>query len=280
MNQKTTRCCLSFAVVLALSIATARPAEKLKPEEILQRHLQSLGPNQVKGDTLKADGGSTLEVVRGGSPIIGKAALLSNGRKVRVSMVYGLNDYPGEEIAYDGDKVQVGWIRPGARSDLEQFFKQFNEIVSEGLLGGGLSTAWPLRELAERKAELKYDGLKKVDDKQFHAVKYQGRKGGSAQTTLYFDPETFRHCHSIHKVRIGVPMVHNPNAAADQEETWYILKESFTDFQEVGGGALPTTWILEFTTQTGRTGSVLRWTNRFSTIEKNIPIDPAQFVLK
>ncbi|MFB3905052.1 MAG: hypothetical protein ACE15E_16500 [Acidobacteriota bacterium] len=75
-------------------------------------------------------------------------------------------------------------------------------------------------------------------------------------------------------------MVHDPNASANQDETWYILKESFTDYQEAGGGAVPTTWIIEFTTQTGRAGSVLRWTNRFSTIEKPAAVDPSLFELK
>lgn len=119
-----------------------------------------------------------------------------------------------------------------------------------------------------------------MDGKKFHVLKYWPPRGGSAQIDLYFDSETFRHCYSTHTIRIGVPMVHNPDVSANQDETWYILKESFRDFHEVGGGAVPTTWIIEFTTQTGKMGTVWRWTNRFSSIQKVSAIEPDRFIVK
>ncbi|MFB3902628.1 MAG: hypothetical protein ACE15E_04190 [Acidobacteriota bacterium] len=268
-----------LALVGCCSIGVAVCGKKMKPEEVVEKHLASLSPMQKTVDSLKAEGLSSLTDARGGNEVRGRVTLTSQGPKVRLSMFFGLNGYPGEELAYDGKEVSVGWIAPGTRSDLENFFKQFKEVLAEGLLGGSLSTGWPLTRLQERKAEVKYDGLKKVDDKEYHVLRYRGRKGGSAQTSLYFDPETFRHRHSIHKVRIGVPMVHNPNVSAALDETWYILKESFDDFQEAGGGAIPTTWTIEFTTQTGRAGTVMRWTNRFSTIEKPAAVDPNLFVV-
>ncbi len=210
----------------------------------------------------------------------GRATLISDGRRFRMSIVFGVNEYPAEDLAFDGEHLTVGYIQPGVRSALGHFLYRFQEILSEGLLGGVLSTSWPLLDTTVRAPKLKYEGLKKVDGREFHSLKYERRKGGDVETKLYFEPETGHHRYSIYKVELGTSLVAgNPNASASQEEMRYVLKEEFSDFREVEGLTLPSHWTIEFTTAQGRRGSVLRFSTAFDTVDLNADLRPEQFVI-
>ena len=125
---------------------------------------------------------------------------------------------------------------------------------------------------------MKYEGLKKVDGNPYHTIKYQRRKGGDVQTKLYFEPETFRHTHTIYKVRISSPIIGGRDgASASQPETWYTVKESFANFREIRGINLPTQWALEYSKEIGRTGSVLRFTTQFTSMFPDAEIEAAEF---
>ena len=196
-----------------------------------------------------------------------------------MSMVFDINDYPGEDVAYNGEgRVEVGWIQPGVRSAMGQFFYQFDEILTEGLFGGAMSTGWALVNLESLQPKLKYEGLKKVDGNPYHTIKYQRGKGGDVQTRLYFEPETFRHTHTIYKVRISSPIVAGGDgASASQPETWYTVQESFANFRDIGGITLPTQWMIEYSKEIGRTGSVLRFTTQYRDMYPNAEIEAAEF---
>ncbi len=226
MGAQVNRLCLTFLVlVLSCGITAAAKKPKLTPEEIVQRHLESLGPaaSVAERKSLKAEGQVLFEVIVGGQgQLQGPSTFICDGKKLRMSMVFDINDYPGEDVAYNGKGVEVGWIQPGVRSAMGQFFYQFDEVITEGLFGGALSTAWSILNLKSLNPKLKYEGLKKVDGNRNHTIKYQRRKGTDVQTRLYFEPETFRHTHTIYKVRISSPIVAGSDgASATQPETWY-----------------------------------------------------------
>ena len=243
--------------------------KKLTPEDVIQRHLESLGAMETLSarKSLKAEGTALMEVVTSSGALQGPATFLSDGDKLRMSIVFDDNTYPEEEIAYNGKGVETSYTRPGVRSRLGQFLYDFDEILSEGLFGGALSTSWSLLDLENRSPKLKYEGEKKLDGQKYHTVRYRRRKGGDVETRLYFDTEAFRHRHTIYKVKISSPILgRRDGASASQPETWYILKESFTNFQSIVKLTLPTRWILEFTTEMGRRGSVLRFTTQYVTM--------------
>lgn len=282
MNGHVSQICISVLTATALlSGVHAGKNDKLKPEELIERHLDELGsPEDLALRTgFKADGMAQMEVVTGGSgQLQGPALLISEGRKLKVSMTFGINDYPGEVFGYDGKNVEVGWIQPGVRSVLGQFLYQFDELLSEGLIGGPLSTGWALLHVEELNPKLKYEGLKKVEGSEYHTLRYQPRKSSSVQTRLYFDPETYRHIHSIHKVRITSPILASADgASATQPETWYTLMETFSNFQPLQGISLPTRWVMEFTKEIGREGSVLRFTTQYSQITNNPELSDDDF---
>lgn len=270
------------ALVLTVSpLSWGAKKPKLEPQELIANHLDSIGSTASRSarKSLRARGIAKFEVVNGQGLLGGSASLLSDGSNLRMSIVFGVPEYPGEELAFDGDKVKVGQLRPGVRTALGQFFYQFDEIIEEGLFGGALYTDWALLNLDTLRPKLKYEGLKKVDGTGFHTLKYQRRKGGDATTRLYFDKETFRHCHTIYRVRISAPMVRNNNQSVNSPETWYTLRESFSNFYEVGTVTLPFLWIIEHTASDGRTGTLLRWTVNYNEMLNNIELDETEFDL-
>ena len=262
---------LSVASVTAGAAARAKN-KKPKPEDVIKKHLESVGDVAAiyERKSLKAEGTATMEVVIGGSGRLqGPTTLLSDGDKLRMSMVFGINEYPGEDVAYDGQTVETGYVQPGVRSKLGQFLYDFDQILSEGLFGGVLSTSWSLLDLENRRPKLKYEGLKKLDGQKYHTVRYRRREGGDVQTRLYFDTEAFRHCHTVYTVRISSRLMGGrggDGASASQPETLYTLKESFTNFQAIVKLTLPTRWVIEFTTEIGRQGSMLRFTTQYVTM--------------
>ena len=282
MGAQVNRPCLSLVVTaLSVGIPSAAKKDKLTPQQVIQRHLESVAPaaSLAARTSLKAEGQVFFEVVVGGQgQLQGPSTFICEGKKLRMSMVFDINDYPGEDVAYNGKAVEVGYIQPGVRSAMGQFFYQFDEIVSEGLLGGALSTGWSLLNVESLNPKLKYEGLKKLDGNPYHTIKYQRRKGTDVQARLYFEPETFQHAHSIYKVRISSRIVANdPAASASQPETWYTLQESFANFRDIRGLNLPTTWTLEFSKERGRTSSVLRFTTQYQSMHPTAEIEAVEF---
>ena len=111
--------------------------------------------------------------------------------------------YEGEAIGFDGKQVHVGFAQPrlNARSALGMFLAVNKVIVGEGLLGGVLNGRWPLADLAAREARLSYEGLKKLDGRELHRVRYRARRDqGDLAILLYFEPETYRHVASTFSV--------------------------------------------------------------------------------
>ena len=269
-----------LVLVLCAGITSAAKKPKLTPQEIIQHHLESLGPaaSVAARKSLKAEGQVLFELIVGGQgQLHGPSTFICDGKKLRMSMVFDVNDYPGEDVAYNDKGVEVGWIQPGVRSTMGQFFYQFDEVISEGLFGGALSTGWSLLNLESRQPKLKYEGLKKVDGKPYHTIKYQRRKGTDVQTRLYFEPETFQHTHTIYKVRISAPMAGARDGGSVSPETWYTLQESFANFRDIRGVNLPTTWTLEYSKEIGTTGSVLRFTTQYISMYPNAKIEAAEF---
>lgn len=113
----------------------------------------------------------------------GNADLLSEGRRVRFQLVVNRPDYGVEQFALNGDTATIGHILPARRSGLGDFLFKYPDPVSEGLLGGVLTTAWPLAHLAAQGPKLVYNGLKKVNGKMYHedASSFVFEEGASAR---------------------------------------------------------------------------------------------------
>ncbi|MCI0388586.1 MAG: hypothetical protein MOB07_07445 [Acidobacteria bacterium] len=217
MNKTIFHLCLStialfsFSIFFLLSQTQSHTAlaqnKKITPEEIIARHLESVGTAEARTKaSTRVASGETKFVIRigGAANVDGNAMIVSAGGKLRFGIKLPLNDYPGEDLAFDGARAATGLLPEGRRSTLSAFLSSQNLPLKEGLMGGTLSIAWPLLRMDQTQPKLDYRGLKKIDGRQLHEVGYRPRKGsGDLKVTLFFDPETFRHVRSRYNFEIG-----------------------------------------------------------------------------
>lgn len=269
--------------LLALAVSLAGKDAKLTPAELVARHLESIGPaagrQAIKSRTAEGDG--QVRIILGGTgSMTGTAQYFSEGRKLCYRLPLEYADYRGERLMFNGRAVEVGTIKDVKRSRLGRFVHQFAEIMGEGLLGGTLSTAWPLEDLANREAKLEYQGIRKINGRELHQLQYRAKKGSSElKVHLYFEPETFRHVRTTYQQDVVAPMGPTPDKSGEQLGSRYVLEESFSDFQAVDGLTLPTRWTIRLNTELGRQTSIWEWEMQFSRIAHNQPIDPNVFEL-
>lgn len=256
-------------IVAFLFIANTRMApapvaaeEKIKPEELIAKHLESIGTAEARAAKRNRiiTGISELSLKQGGTGnLLGSALMASEGDKNLLMMAFDSPDYPAEKIGYNGHKLGVQPIRPGVRTPLGNFFRTHEEMFKEGLVGGTLSQAWPLLNLAERKPKLEYGGTKKIDGRLAHELKYTPNKGASLKIKLFFDAENFRHIRTEYERVIAATMGAKPIDSGGRLDTRYKVVEEFSDFKEENGLTLPHTYKFELRMSSDRAPLLLDW---------------------
>jgi hypothetical protein len=266
--------------MLAIPVA---PGPKVKPEEIVAHYLESLGPAAVR-DGVKsrvARGICHLRIVEGGAAEQpGNATFASEGPKSSLDVEFNYNPYPRELLAFDGEHVNTPYVVPGSRSRLGNFAFIYGLVLREGLLGGPLSTASPLPDLAGRKALLEYNGVKKIEGRELHQLEYRPRKGAPEMTIhMYFDPETFHHVKTVYDVLVSPGMASTPEESARLKFARFRLEESFDEYSAgTDGLTLPKHWKVRLTSEPAQ-GAVMvwEWDMTFTNISQNGTIDAALF---
>jgi len=278
--------------LLPILLASLAPAqEKFTAEDILQRHLDSIGPASARGATKPrvVEGAASYRVLAGGSGRIdGKAVVVSEGRKLHMLLKIGAEQYKGEQFICDGDKSSVaGTYMDKTRSEFGEFLRGEDLPIREGIIGGTLSTAWPLLELDARKGKVHYQGLKKIDGVELHALSYQPKKDTDLIITLFFEPVTFRHVRTIYTVSVnaGLGMAASGDRASEtqsarQHQTRYRIDEKFSDFKTVDSLTLPSHYDLQFLEelQNGFTKQV-EWEITVTRVLNNVAVDARNFQL-
>ncbi len=257
---------------------------KLTPEELVSKHLESLGKPEAiqKVRSRIINGAASASIQVGGAGLVsGKASILSTGPQTRIGMAFPVRDYPGEQFAFDGNRVTAGTIQPGVRSALTAFVYQNDALLKEGIIGGVLTTGWPLLSLPVRQPRLSYGGLQKVEGKSYQTLRYKPHKGAmDVEVVLYFEPETFRHVRTESKLIIGAQMVSNINESARQQERRFKLVEEYSDFKEEDGLMLPHTYRLQFTGDTQDRTLLSTWVLTLEQFIHNQEIQPSYFNLQ
>jgi hypothetical protein len=284
----------TFLAMFCFPAATA--AQKLTPEEVVAKHLASLGTPEKRAaiHSRVLEGQARLDLVtRGGAPFAGEVRLFSDGHKYRVALEFLRQNYWGEQFMTDGDKVEVGFVIPSRRSQLGEFLSRFPEIVREGLPGGALTMAWPLLNLQEHQPTLEYDGLKKVEKRQLHRLTYKMKKGGGPLTIhLFFEQDTFRHVRTYIQWVEASGLPATPSQTASRSETRFTLEEEFSEFVKIEGLTLPTMWTIRMTGERGGSigvlplpevgagNSVFRWRAVFEKLFHNVKIKPEEMAIE
>ncbi len=280
----------ALVLLLCTISATARAAddnEKLTPEELVSRHLASVGAAEARAAARSraATGAVAYRTITpGNSRLDGTAQLASDGKKMRWAFSFNNDVYTGEDVLFDGSKLMVAYLRTGSRSKLGDFIYARDVLMKEGLLGGTLSTGWPLLDVGSSKPKLRYAGLKKWEGQQVHELDYEPRKNTDVKIQLFFEPESYRHVGSQYTVIIpaststaGVASVRGAGASGvGTRDRRYVLKETFGKFQNTGGVVLPAQWSIDLAAD-GEFSFEYRWDLSFDKLA-NMPVDPNSFV--
>lgn len=258
--------------------------QSMKPEELVARHLDAIGTKELRASTKTrvVQGSAAYKVLVGGGGVLeGKTGLASEGRKSRFMMKFP-NDYRGETFVFNGEKAQVAFSNSNqSRSPLAAFVAAYDVIVKDGLLGGVLSTAWALSDVAGHQPKLVCEGLKKADGRQAYVLRYEPHKHSDVEILLYFDAETFRHIKSTYSFSVANNVGRTITESAHLQPERSLLEERFSDFKIVEGLTLPTHWRIQFTKELpDGTTTLSEWELKEDQINNNVGLDPRNFEVK
>jgi hypothetical protein len=264
-------------------ILTSADDKKLTPEELIARHIESIGSKDALAAVkTRAIAGSVRASNRIGTAgeIIGKGVFLSQSSKLIYAMTFPSTQYPSERMAYDGTTSATGFLPEGKRSNLSLFLSQQTLPLSEGLLGGTLSTAWSLLRVEQLKSRFEYKGVKKVNDKQMHVLNYRQRSGSpDLKITLYFDVATYRHLKSEYKFIIPARISVGSENSNVLQESYYLLTEEFDDFRAVDGLTLPHSHKMQLSVSTASGTLLMDWLMKVDAISHKEVFDEKSFKL-
>jgi hypothetical protein len=276
---------ISLTLLFALTVYSAvraapSPEDKLKAEDVVARHLASIGSaaDLAAVKTLVAVGSSEM-MSRSNTTrqLVGVSQIASEGDKVLLAMIFNSTAQPYEKAGYNGEKLSVAILPDGRRSSLGSFLLAHDAPFKQGLIGGVLSTAWPLLNTGAEMPKLSYAGTDKINDRKAHKLRYDPRKGGDLQITLFFDAETFRHVRTEYRYTIAARMGATAEQSIGQLESHYRVIEDFSDFKAEGKLTLPHTYKLSYTIEEQSNTRTLEWTMAFKQFAFNEQIDAKAF---
>lgn len=244
--------------------ATSLFAQKMKPEEVLAKHLDSIGTAEARAATksLIAVGDAQVKsITKITTPVVGRLVIASAGEKNFWGMNLNSTDYPSEKFSYDGKNAKVGLVKLGLRSTLGSFVQSNDLMLEQGLFGGTLSNSWAMLDMASRKAKLSFEGTKKIDGRESYVLGYSPKGGGDIDIKLYFDKENFRHVRTEYKRISSAGIGTRPEDSSKYSENRITLTEDFADFKPVDKLTLPHSYRIKYSTTGNSNGSTeIEWT--------------------
>jgi hypothetical protein len=275
------------AIVLAgalwFSFSTAAPGshpEKIKAEEVVAKHLESIGSSKARSAvTTRIISGTSQVIIRTTPPgqAVGKAVLASEGAKTLFGMSFPSPVYPREQLGFNGTSFMAAFSTPGVRSGLGNFLMMHDIIFKQGLMCGALSSAWPLLDLESHHAQVEYSGTRKIDNQTVHELKYVPRGNSDLKVTLFFEQETFRHVRTEYERTVSAPMGKVEYTNVQEREARYKMVEEFSLFKPEGGLTLPHIYTIKVSIDTINGTYVAEWTIKLTQFEFNQKIDQSAF---
>jgi hypothetical protein len=240
---------LTFSMLLVLALSAGNLfAQKMTAEEVLAKHLDSIGSAQSRDAVKTRIIVSDVEFLRQRlNPIQGKSIIASTNEGVMFGINLDAVDYRLDKFSYDGEKVRVGYIQPGIRSILGNFILSYDSILKDGLLGGTLSSSWALLNAKGGQFKLSYDGTEKIEGMETHVLEFQPKGGSDLTVKMYFESKNFRHIRTTYNRIIGARMAGNVDGSGRQPESRYRIVEDFSNFKKFGQLTLPSAYKIDYT---------------------------------
>ena len=224
--------CLAIILGFAPANSSSSVIEKITPEELVAKHLESIGSSQARNSLKTRVISGTAQVIFHTAPVgqaVGKAVLASEGTKTLLGFSLPTPVYPREHLGFNGNHFMAAFVTPGVRSVLGNFLMANDLVFKQGLMGGTLSSAWPFLDAGGRGAKLEYAGTKKVDNRTLQELKYLPRGGSDLQIRLFFDQDTFQHVRTEYERVIAAPTGSRDYANVQEREIRYKMVEEFSD---------------------------------------------------
>lgn len=237
-------------------------AQKIKAEEIIAKHLESIGTAEKRAavkSQIAVGNGELVFIAPKNQSAQGRIVFASAGEKHFFGMSFNSADYPLEKLTFDGKKSKVAYSRGGQRSILGNFMLSNTLILEHGLLGGTLSNAWVLLSAAKNGVKISAEGTKKIDGKEVYVLSYSAKNSGDLDISMFFDKETFRHVRTEYKRISSAGIGRTINESARQSETRLKITENFGDFREESGLSLPHNYSLNYSITGANGTSELEW---------------------
>jgi hypothetical protein len=276
---------LSF-LFLQSGLSLGARAADMKPEELVAKHLDSIGTGEARAAAKSrvVQGKLKLKLVigGGGGSFEGTWGRVSQQSKSNFVMRFGDGNYRGEQFVYDENKTYIAADTSTLRrSSFGEFVHSQDYIIKEGLVGGVLSTGWALQVLDQNRPRLLYAGTKKVDGRELLDLEYHSKKSSDMRIDLYFDPETYHHVKTKYAMAFSPGMGKSVVDSVRQQQVRYTIEERFSDFKTDNGITLPTSYSIEYTqeVQSGNT-EVYHWDMTADKMVENVGLDPKNFDTK
>ena len=271
---------LALAAIISVALTASSRADNLTLQDVISKHLDSIGTPETRASIQsRVILGTAVATFRlgGKGQAEGRAVLASQANMILVGISFDVPDYPRENMGFDGKTLTVADLTPGVRSTLGKFFMTHEMPFREGLLAGTLSAAWPLLDMSSKKASMKYDGLKKIEGRQFHVIRYEPKNDSDLKTKLYFEADTFRHVRTEYELRQVQEMVTRPGVTQQQGDSITKLIEEFSNFKAENGLNLPHTYRLQLSIETLNRRVLQDWEFTLSQFAFNKTLDKKQF---
>jgi hypothetical protein len=254
--------------------------EKIKPADLVAKHLESIGSVKARDSAKTRIISGTAQVIFRTTPsgqAIGRAVLASEGNKHLLGMSFPTPVYPREQLGFNGDSFIAAFVTSGVRSVLGNFLMTNKVIFNNGLMGGTLSSAWPLLDVASRNARIEYVGTRKIDDRTLHELRYVPRGGSDLKITLFFDQENFHHVRTEYDRVIPAQMDTRSYTNIQTRESRYKMIEDFSLFKKEGELTLPHIYTIKLSVDTQGGTFLAEWTLKLTQFTFNEKIDPSSF---
>jgi hypothetical protein len=283
-RRRTKRAGIWFLIIVLALLSIAKPSlsatDKMTAEELVARHLESIGTAKARASvTSRIIAGSSLVIFRTPPPgqATGRAVLASEGPKSLIGMSFPSPVYPREQLGFNGNSFMAAYVTPGVRSVLGNFLMTHALVFRQGLMGGTLSTAWPLFDLTVRNPRLEYAGLKTVDNRRLHELKYLAHGGSDLQVSLFFDEATYQHVRTEYERVIAAPTGDRAYTNIEEREIRYKMVEEFSDFKNEAGLTLPHTYKIKLMVDSKGGTFLADWEITLTQFTFNERIDPNSF---
>jgi len=271
-----------FATSL-VSVASAQDKSKLKAEDILAKHIESIGSSSAIAAAVnrKIEGTATVRNVRVPKATLTGGAFLActAGKQVTLMAFQASNpgDYTGERINFDGKKLEIPFVTASERSPVGAFIFEYPEISKGYIFSGALFYSWALLDSAKI-GKFELQGKEKIDGVETYKIKFVPKGGTSLTIRMFFDATTFRHVRSEYTRTETAGTVRSDEGRLNENR--YKLIEDFSDFSKVNDLMLPTGYKVTYRFETAQRANEFEWIMKLTRFGFDPAREPEIFLQK